>query len=179
MMSWRKRQTGFTIVEVTVALGILAMFLTIFFQLWLTIESQRVLVLQRAAAHDIASTNLNKYTNKSSINTVGCNSTNDLTVTANREDANFRGTRLTSFDPSENGDGKVRVKETVTAPLPAEVAADASESDRLNPKKGTLQSIYVFYPRGCDGTSPTGVRSVVEFSHGSLEEKVEHVIFVD
>lgn len=51
---------GFTIIETIVTLIVLSLFLTLFFQAFIVLTSQRVAVARQAAANDIAYTNLRK-----------------------------------------------------------------------------------------------------------------------
>lgn len=60
----KNEQAGFTIVETIVTLVVLSLFLTLFFQMYLTSESQRIAVLRRSAANDIAMSNLKKISSK-------------------------------------------------------------------------------------------------------------------
>lgn len=55
-------QKGFTIIEVLVTLVIVSLFLTVFFQSYMLMTSQRVKVARQATANDIAHTNLRKVT---------------------------------------------------------------------------------------------------------------------
>lgn len=73
-------ESGFTIVEVIVTLIIVSLFLTVFFQSFLLLESQRINVARQAKASDIAYTNLRKFPSKPS--TLNCNQTPIVISTA-------------------------------------------------------------------------------------------------
>lgn len=64
-------QQGTTIVEVLATLFVLGIFLTVFFQGYLVLESQRVAVTQQAKANEIAHTHLLKVTTRPV--TLACN----------------------------------------------------------------------------------------------------------
>ncbi len=75
-MYTREAEAGFTIVEVIVSTVVLALFVGFFFQLYLTMESQRILVQRRSVASDMAYKNLRKFPARPGITAAECASAN-------------------------------------------------------------------------------------------------------
>lgn len=70
---------GFTIVELVVTIGVMSLFLTMFFQFYLANQSQQTAVLRQAAAHDLAKTNLRKVSSKAVPSALpACTTSNNL-----------------------------------------------------------------------------------------------------
>ena len=63
-------QDGFTIVEVIVTLVVVSLFLTMMFQSFFALESQRLTVVRQARSAEIAYSNLRKVTGRSIIETL-------------------------------------------------------------------------------------------------------------
>lgn len=61
-------QRGFTIIEVIITLAVVSVLLTVIFQSYLVLESQRVATVRQARSVEIAYSNLRKVISRSSIN---------------------------------------------------------------------------------------------------------------
>ncbi len=153
IMGVNRRESGFTVAEMVVALVVMSIFMTLFFQLYMTSESQRIAVVRRAAANDIAMTNLQKIPAKAAI----------------------PGTTT----PCQSGGGSVNnlvdnpsaVGSTVA--WSATLAAEVQTGTSLPPS--TTQVLTVFYPSGCGSTMPAKIVSTV--TYGS--ETVSRAAFVN
>ena len=171
-----RTDAGFTIVEVVVTLIIMSLFLTLFFQLFFTSESQRVAVMQRAAANDIAQSNLRKITAKSQISTINASAVCDGTTngSGNKNNgilykslgANSGSTIITEPD----GDATTTEWTTNNANIPAKESLS-----KTNLPVSTTQTLIVAYPRGCNALMPAKIISIV--SYGS--ESVVHAGYVN
>jgi Tfp pilus assembly protein FimT len=147
---------GFTIVEVVVTLAVTALFLTLFFQLYLTMESQRIGVARQAQASDIAYSNLRKFTTRPGIGV--CTSDMDMTV----------GTPQGLLLGDETG--------TVMT-----YGFTAEPSDTTRGLGGNVhQTVRAFAPKGCGSayaTTPIKIESTV--SYGTNGDKVTHANYVN
>lgn len=150
------KESGFTVVEMIVALVVLTIFLTLFFQLYMTGESQRVAVVRRAVANDIAGTNLNKITLKSLIpsstavcdnTTVGSGNPNNLTL-----NSSATGSVIATNDTSG-----------VTTPTWATAGMAAETTSNTSLPSDTVQKLVVLYPRGCAIAMPAQIISSVTY----------------
>lgn len=148
-------ESGFTLVEMIVALVIMSTFLTLLFQMFYATETQRILIARREAANDMSVTNLRKFPNKIALTAaIGslptCNSTNDLTVTPTPTG--------TSYPLSGS---LAAYRETPAAPLPS----------------STVQTLYVLYPQGCGAPAvyPILLRSTVTIQGG---ETITHAAYI-
>ena len=61
-------QRGFTIIEVIITLALVSVLLTVIFQSYIVLESQRIATVRQARSSEIAYSNLRKVTSRSSIN---------------------------------------------------------------------------------------------------------------
>ena len=151
-MANRGKQGGFTIIETIVTLGVMSVFLILFFQVYFSSESQRIGVIRRAAAEDIASTNLSKFTKKADLpsSTPVCTSTassqNNPTTNANAAGSDIPAT--TGSPPA----APHWIKEPEESPL------KDNETD---------QFLKVLYPKGC-GSGPVTVISIVTYGSESV-----------
>lgn len=129
-----RNENGFTITETLVTLVIIAIFLTIFFQAYMVMTSQRVKVARQAAASDIAYTNLRKISARPTglscqtdgyILLASTNGTDDTTRTFRPETDTSLGARRTQIvrayptvgdctNPNDFDNNPVRIESVVT-----------------------------------------------------------------
>jgi type II secretory pathway pseudopilin PulG len=151
-MMVRQTEGGFTIVEMVVTLVVMSLFLTMLFQLYSVSESQRQSLVRRAAAEDLATTNLNKFTKKANLPqdtlAYGCDITNDLTRTPTATGTPISKTGVRPWIP-----------ETAQAPLPTT----------------TKQELLVLYPKGCSDDTVTLI-SIVSLYEGT--ESVRRAVYI-
>lgn len=163
-MTGRKMDAGFTIVEVIVTLVVISLFLTLFFQLFLVSQSQRVAVLQRAAANDIAQNNLRKISKKTQIPAAGA--CDPSTAGASNKNNYLRNPTL---DPSA---GSIIVAEDdgdINTPqwgVGAGIPTKESIAGTGLPIATTKQTLLVSYPRGCTTLMPAKIISIVTYGAG-------------
>lgn len=143
------RLSGFTIIEVIVALGVISLFVAFFFQIYLTTESQRIGVMRRVTASDIAYTNLRKFSAKPG--SLSCTSDMDLTVNANAP-GTVISTAAYAFTP-----------ETVSSTLGS----------------NATQTVLAFAPSGCAAYGTNPVKIVSKVGYGTDGEEVVHASFVN
>lgn len=154
--------SGFTVVEIVVTLVLTAIFLTLFFQMYMIMEWRRIAVARHATASDIAYSNLRKFVARP---TVTCDAAKmDLTASdASSKPGLVLGDETNNPTPSAYG--FVAEPSSVTQPLGANVK----------------QTVKAFAPKGCDTTafsaSPIKVESTV--SYGTNNERVTHAIFLN
>lgn len=150
MANWGKKG-GFTIVETIVTLGVMSVFLLLFFQVYFSSESQRIGVIRRAAAEDLAATNLSKFTKIADLPvSAACDNTassqNNPLANSSANGSDIPAT--TGTPPS----GPHWVKEQEESPL------RASDTD---------QFLKVLYPKGC-GSGPVNIISIVTYGSESV-----------
>lgn len=148
------KKEGFTVIEVLVALTIIGLFITLFFQLFFVGQSQQVSAIRLAAANDLAQINLRKITSRNQITpaSANCDSSNDLTQNANATGSDITFTAETSLSPS----------------LPPS-----------SQPGGVQQAMKVVYPQGCDLTMPAKIMSIVTYGTGLNVETVQRVSYVN
>ena len=168
-MGHQKMQRGFTIAEVLVTLGILSLFLALFFQTYMLSMSQKNTVILRAVANDIAQSNLRKISTKADIpssgvcdNSPGGSNQNNVQINSNAPGSVFA--RGTAADPAPSGEpnpwtGNLAPEQTSGSGLPA----------------STVQSLSVLYPKGCNSAMPAEIISTV--SYGT--ESIVHAIYIN
>ena len=172
---------GFTVVEVVVTLVIISLFLTLFFQLFLVSQSQRVAVIQRAAANDIAQSNLRKITAKTQVvdaspsaacdgTTSGGGNPNNLIFSLS---LNVNSGSIIATDDSTNFPGAPAWG--VDASTPTKPAKEPITGTGL-PTATTKQTLRVSYPRGCTTLMPAKIISIVTYGSG---ESVVHAGYVN
>jgi prepilin-type N-terminal cleavage/methylation domain-containing protein len=155
------RQSGFTVAEMIVALVVLSLFMTLFFQLYMVSESQRLSVVRRAAASDIAMTNLKKITNKTLIpaGTAGCDNVTNGVGNPNNMLLN------PALNPATGGS---TIATNVSGNTPtwgtAGISVESLTGTYLLPS--TTQVLKVLYPKGCNNAMPAQVTSTI--SYGSV-----------
>jgi Tfp pilus assembly protein PilW len=150
------KDTGFTVAEMVVALVVLSLFLTLFFQLYFVSEAQRLSVLRRSAASDIARNNLQKISNKSMIpgGTAACDS---VTTGAGNQNNQI-------LNPNAPG-----------SPVTWSISLAQEPTASMSLPSGTAQTLRVAYPRGCDTSMPVKIISTVTYG----TETVSRAIFVN
>lgn len=144
-----EHSSGFTIIETVVTLAVVALFATFFFQLYLTSESQRIAVLRRSTASDLAYTNLRKFASKPS----GLTCTTDMDLSAN---ANAPGTVISN----------------ATYSFTAETAPSILGQN-------VTQTVTAFAPSGCTTYSANPAKIISEVSYGTSGEKIIHAAYVE
>lgn len=163
------KESGFTVAEMIASLVVLSIFMTLFFQLYMTSESQRLAVVRRAAASDIAATNLDKIPLKSLIpsSTTPCDNTTNGSGNPNNlvKNSSAAGSIIAT-----NATSGTTTPTWATAGLSAE-----SLSGTSLPTSGTVQTLSVVYPRGCTSALPATIISTVTFG----SESVSRATFVN
>ncbi len=149
-------ERGFTVVEMIVTLVVMSLFLTMFFQLFLTGESQRVAVVRRASANDIAMTNLRKISAKSLI-PVATTACDAVTVGGG------------------NPNNLLLNSSAAGSTIAWSVSLVAESTTGTSLPSGTTQVLAVIYPRGCSVSMPAKIISRV--TYGS--ETVSRAAFIN
>lgn len=164
IMVRQQRDEGFTVAEIVVTLVVMSIFVSLFFQMYLTQIGQRTAVTLRATADDISLSNLNKITAKSTIpaSTAACNgaagSPNNSVINP-AATGSIIATNATSGSPT-----------WATAGLTAEPIAGTPLSG------GATQVLKVLYPQGCSpNTLPAEIISTVSYGL----ETVAHAAYVN
>lgn len=168
----KQKEAGFTVAELIVTLVVMSLFMIFFFQAFMTTQAQQAAVAKRAAANDVASSNLQKISSRALIppSTASCDSSpsSPNNTYANPSlDPLTAGSIIATNDtgasaPKWDGDGSPNsgiAKEPTNAPLPS---------------TGVIQKLLVIYPRGCDANMPAKIISTV--SYGS--ETITHAAYV-
>lgn len=151
-MNEDKSTEGFTIVEVVVTLAVITLFVTFFFQMYMMMESQRILVIRRAAASDIAYKNLRKFPASPGLATACASSGMDLTKP--------NPTGLTLGDESNK---------TTASPY-GFIAEDTTSLGT-----GATQRVAAYAPYGC-GSNVVKIISTITF--GANNETISHVSYI-
>lgn len=155
-MGERTREHGFTVAEMIVALIVMSLFLTMFFQTYSTNESQRLAITRRAAAYDIATSNLSKISSKTGLPT--CSSSNDLTaspsssgsiIATNKPAITPTWSTAAALTGATNG---IATEPLTDTPLPSD----------------TTQELRVLYPQGCSAQMPVTIVSIVNYGSESV-----------
>lgn len=167
----RQTQSGFTVVEMVITLVVMTLFLAVFLQLFLTGESQRIVVVRRAAANDIALTNLYKVRTKTSVSlpacTTGASSANNLI-----DNINATGSVVATGDSTDTVNYPTRNWLTLgLAPL-----ATGEPTAGTSLPSSTIQKLLVVYPRGCATGAPAKIISSVTYNG---LESVSHAAYVN
>lgn len=156
---------GFTIIEMVVSLAVVSLFLAVFFQLYSVNVAQQLAVSRRAAAYDIATSNLNKISEKTglpactaAINTINNTSNEGAVIVSN---ATSTPTALTWT--------AVKAANNATTAI-----TEATEGIEIEPLTGsslpssTVQELRVSYPRGCAPEMPVLIISIVDYGAESV-----------
>ncbi len=157
----KRSSYGFTIIEVTITLAVVALFIMFFFQMYLTMESQRLSVLRRSIASNIAYSNMRKFAAKPGI--ASCDIAKmDLTVNPNAP-----GLVLGSNDnyPTSNRSAYGFVAEP----------PDSTKVLGQNAK----QTILAFAPSGCANMNTLPIKIVSKVTYGTTGEEVSHAAFLN
>lgn len=158
---------GFTVTELVVTIVVLSIFITLFFEMFLTGQSQQVHITRRAVANDIALSNLSKITSRALIPVTttacqtGASSQNNLVDNPNAP-GSIIATSASGSAPKWAGDGSPNsglAKESLTG---------------LGMPSSTTQELRVFYPQGCSSGLPAKIVSTVTYE----SESVSHASFV-
>lgn len=172
-MGERNRERGFTVAEMIVALIVMSLFLTMFFQTYSTNESQRLAIARRAAAYDIATTNLSKISTKTGLPPCDGSATSSNNLATNS---------TLAANPSTGGDIIATNKPGGTPTwATAGALAGATDGIAIEPltdtplPSDTTQELRVLYPQGCPTEMPVTIVSIV--SYGS--ESVRRAAFVN
>lgn len=158
-----EHETGFTIVEVIVTLAITSLFLTFFFMMFLTMESQRIAVARQALASDIAYSNLRKFTNAATLAALQCTTNMDLTLpNPDQKQGELVGSQ--ADEVTANSFGFLAEPSAITKQLGT----------------GASQSIRAFAPKGCTGTTiNSGLIKVESTVTYGTNGKVVHASYVN
>ncbi len=178
IMGHRHTEQGFTIVEVVVTLSILALFLALFFTMYMTSMSQSKSTVTKAAADDIAQTNLRKISSKTTIpsTTNACDGT--TSGSGNENNATLNTALLpdaaTNTDPMA-GSEVTMVAYTATPPANTIVAEPLTDTGL---PATTTQRLLVMYPRGCYSSMPAKIISIVVYGPTDSDQVV-HEAYVN
>lgn len=171
----RGHEAGFTITEMLVSLIVLALFLTLFFQLYFVSESQRLTSARFAAAHDIAAANLRKITSKAQIpgspscsTTPGAANQNNLT-----KNPNAKGSLLAT--------NATAGPETSPTWHTAGLATEDINGTYLPKPEGTatIQTLRVRYPKDCGAEAVAEIVSIVTYTASGRTETVTRSAYVN
>lgn len=177
-MGHRHEAFGFTIVEVVVTLSILSLFLGLFFVMYMTSLSQSRSTIIRAAADDIAQSNLRKVANKNSIpsSTDVCDNTTTGSTNPNNAAINIALSpdAATNTDPMA-GSEIAMVAHTATPPANT-IMAESLNNTGL--PASTTQRLLIVYPRGCNTSMPAKILSIVTYGPTDSEQVV-HAAYIN
>ncbi|AKM80329.1 MAG: hypothetical protein UW38_C0001G0475 [Candidatus Saccharibacteria bacterium GW2011_GWC2_44_17] len=149
--------SGFTVVEVLVTLVIISLFMGLFFQTYMAMESQRLAVQKTVFASNIAYANLRKFSERPDSTKLSC--TNDMNLASN---PTAPGIEIGGNNTSPNTFGFVG--ENLTTSL----GTDAT------------QQVLIFAPNGCTrfADMPLKIVSIVRYGPASNQEEIAHVSYV-
>jgi len=155
MSTMNNNQQGFTIVEMLVTIVVSSLFIILFFQVYLVLESQRVQVARQSKASDVAYSNLQKITTRPA----------GLTCDSSME---------------TGGDGKLLGDQTntTTSSTYGFFAEPTSVTQSLG--SNSTQQVRAYTTTGtCTNfaTKPIKIVSTVTFGLGT--DKVVHASFID
>ena len=150
-----KTEPGFTIVEMIVSIVVVNLFLALFFQTYILMESQRISVARQARASDIAYSNLRKFTTRPAGLT--CDSTMEA-----------------------GGSGKLLGDQTNTGTSSTYgfIAEPTSVTQSLG--SNSTQQVRVFVTGSCAdfATKPLKIISIVTYGTGN-NDKVVHASYIE
>lgn len=167
-MGHHRQEGGFTLTEVLVTLGVVALFLGLFFQTYMLSSSQKNATMLRASASDVAQSNLRKITKRADVpasaacdTTTGTGNKNNLLLNANAAGSTIaRGTAETPAPPGE-------LNPWTSSLVPEKL-------DNTGLPASAVQALLVQYPRGCTASMPAKIIATV--SYGT--ESVIHAAYV-
>ena len=150
-------QQGFTIIEMIVTIVVAALFFTLFFQVYVVLESQRVLVARQARASDVAYSNLRKFTARPA--GLACDSSMDLAA-------------------NNNATGKLLGDQTNTTNSSAYgfIAEPTSVTRALG--TNATQTVLAFAPSGCTNFANEPIKIVSTVTYGINGDKVTHASYI-
>lgn len=161
-MGHHGQEGGFTLTEVLVTLGIVALFLGLFFQTYILNGSQKTATMLRASASDIAQGNLRKVTKKTDIpafaacdTTPGSSNKNNLLINPNAPGSTIA--RGTADTPAPSGE---------LYPWSSTLIPEKITDTSLPPT--TEQALIVHYPRGCTKEMPARISATVTYGTESM-----------
>lgn len=184
-MGHHETQGGFTIAEVLVTLGILSLFLMLFFNTYLLSFSQKNATILRAAANDIALSNLRKIAKRSDIpvasrpNTA-CDDTNNGITNRNNIQRNTALKDSNAGSYIASGAAATPTASPDSAPWQGSSLKAESLDETTSPKlpSSTIQKLSVIYPKGCSLPMPAKIISTVTYQFGNREETVVYAAYV-
>lgn len=152
---------GFTVIEMVVGTAVMAVLLTLFFQIYMTSISQQHAVSYRASAFDVASSNLSKISSKTGL--PACTTANDMLVSPNTS-----GSVIASNAPSASRTWAQAAAATGSA---TEGISPEVTSGGLLPNNST-QELRVSYPQGCSADMPVKITSIVTYGFESVSRAI-------
>ncbi len=153
MTNNHKSNSGFTVVEVVVTLAISALFLSLFFEMYLAAESHRLGVARRVTASDITYSNLRKITSRS---TVTGSAPCDTNTTANQNN--------------------LMINEAAAG---SNISSLISPEPTTGLNGGVDQIVTAYYPRGCDPNMPIKIEATTVYGTNSPQERVVHASYIN
>lgn len=148
---------GFTVLEIVVTMIVLSIFLFGFFQGYIVLESQRIIVARQARASDIAYSNLRKVTTRpTSLTQQVCTdnaATMDLTTGS---PSTKTGLDITQYGYTLEPDADVT----------GSLGSDAT------------QTLAAFAPAGCSGLSTNPIKIVSTVTFGTNGDKAVHATYL-
>ena len=157
MDEYRHSQQGFTIVEMIVTIVVAALFFTFFFQVYVILESQRLVVARQAKASDVAYSNLRKFTARPAGLT--CDSTMDL-VTNGAASGKLLGDQTYTTNSSTYGF----------------LAEPTTVTQSLGPN--STQTVKAFAPSGCANFTSDPIKIVSTVTYGNNGDSVSHASYI-
>lgn len=147
---------GFTIIEIIVTTVILTIFLILFFQSYMVLESQRIILARSTAADQLATTNLRKVTSRSGIvaNNISC------VAGSNGSDLFATGSGYTPEPQSSASDLVVK-----------QVGQDTVQQLQAYPSSGSCSGTSF-------GTDPIRIVSRVIYKVNGLNREADHASYV-
>lgn len=156
---------GFTIIEMVVSLAVVSLFLAIFFQLYSVNVAQQLAVSRRAAAYDIATSNLNKISEKTGL--PACTAAINTLVNASNE-----GAVIVSNAPSTPAAltwaGVKAANDATTSITEATEGIEVESLTATSLPSSTVQELRISYPRGCAPQMPVAIISIVNYGSESV-----------
>lgn len=168
IMMEKRREDGFTVAELIVTLVVMSLFLIFFFQAFMTTQAQQVAVAKRAAANDIASSNLQKISSRALI----------PSSTATTCDSSGSSPNNTLANPSLNpltAGGVIATNESTAGSMkwngdgsPTSGLTKESTANTILSGTNIIQKLVVIYPRGCEANMPAKIISIVSYGTESI-----------
>lgn len=150
---YKQSQQGFTIVEMIVTIVVAALFFTLFFQVYVVLESQRLVVARQAKASDVAYSNLRKFTTRPAGLT--CDGSMDLIANSNAP-GKLLGDQTNTTNSSTYGF----------------LAEPTTVTQSLGPS--STQTVYAFAPSGCANFTTDPIKITSTVTYGNNGDSVSH-----